>query len=76
MIGSIMTIPFILTPALCMHYDDPAKSHIICTMIFVTGIVTWVQATFGCRYVSLYKVESKNNKNSPAGIVKGLIKLL
>lgn len=49
MIGSIMTIPFILTPALCMHYDDPARSHIICTMIFVTGIVTWVQSTFGCR---------------------------
>jgi nucleobase transporter 1/2 len=51
MIGSIMTIPFILTPALCMHYDDPARSDIICTMIFVTGIVTFVQATFGCRYV-------------------------
>jgi hypothetical protein len=72
MIGSIMTIPFILTPALCMHYDDPARSDIICTMIFVTGIVTWVQATFGCRYVR----KSKSNKNSPSGITKGLIKLL
>lgn len=50
MIGAIVSIPFILTPALCMKDDDPARSHIICTMIFVTGIVTWVQSTFGCRY--------------------------
>ena len=50
MIGAIVSIPFILTPALCMKDDDPARSHIICTMIFVTGLVTWVQATFGCRY--------------------------
>ncbi|KAJ4441305.1 hypothetical protein ANN_11159, partial [Periplaneta americana] len=49
MIGAIVSIPFILTPAICMKDDDPARSHIICTMIFVTGIVTWVQATFGCR---------------------------
>ncbi|PNF20132.1 hypothetical protein B7P43_G04367 [Cryptotermes secundus] len=49
MIGAIVSIPFILTPALCMKDDDPARSHIICTMIFVTGIVTWLQSTFGCR---------------------------
>ncbi|KAJ9597192.1 hypothetical protein L9F63_026919, partial [Diploptera punctata] len=49
MIGSIVSIPFILTPALCMKDDDPARSHIICTMIFVTGLVTWFQATFGIR---------------------------
>ena len=53
MIGSIVSIPFILTPALCMADDDPARSHIICTMIFVTGLVTWVQATFGCRYSTI-----------------------
>ncbi|KAJ4442141.1 hypothetical protein ANN_12007 [Periplaneta americana] len=49
MIGSIVSIPFILTPALCMRDDDPARSEIVCTMIFVTGLVTWFQATFGCR---------------------------
>ncbi|XP_069697558.1 solute carrier family 23 member 2-like isoform X2 [Periplaneta americana] len=49
MIGAIVSIPFILTPALCMKDDDPARSHIICTMIFVTGLVTWIQCTFGCR---------------------------
>lgn len=49
MIGAIVSIPFILTPALCMAEDDPARSHIISTMILVTGIVTFIQATFGCR---------------------------
>ncbi|BES87623.1 solute carrier family 23 [Nesidiocoris tenuis] len=49
MIGAIVSIPFILTPALCMADDDPARGHIISTMIFVTGIVTYVQVTFGCR---------------------------
>ncbi|XP_075211901.1 solute carrier family 23 member 2 isoform X2 [Lycorma delicatula] len=49
MIGAIVSIPFILTPALCMKEDDPARGHIISTMIFVTGIVTYFQVTFGCR---------------------------
>ncbi|XP_054284348.1 solute carrier family 23 member 1 isoform X2 [Macrosteles quadrilineatus] len=49
MIGAIVSIPFILTPALCMKEDDPARGHIISTMIFVTGLVTWFQVTFGCR---------------------------
>lgn len=51
MIGAIVSIPFILTPALCMKEDDPARGHIISTMIFVTAIVTFIQVTFGCRYV-------------------------
>ncbi|XP_072762369.1 solute carrier family 23 member 2 [Anoplolepis gracilipes] len=49
MIGAIVSIPFILTPALCMAEDDPARSHIISTMIFVTGLVTFFQTTIGCR---------------------------
>ncbi|XP_046989524.1 solute carrier family 23 member 1 isoform X1 [Schistocerca americana] len=49
MIGAIVSIPFILCPALCMKEDDPARGHIISTMIFVTGIVTFLQTTFGCR---------------------------
>ncbi|XP_025197974.1 solute carrier family 23 member 2 isoform X2 [Melanaphis sacchari] len=49
MIGAIVSIPFILTPALCMKEDDPARGHIISTMIFVTAIVTFLQVTFGCR---------------------------
>lgn len=49
MIGAIVSIPFILTPALCMENEDPARGVIISTMIFVTGIVTFIQATWGCR---------------------------
>lgn len=49
MIGAIVSIPFILTPALCMAKDDPARSHIISTMIFVTGLITFIQSTVGCR---------------------------
>ncbi|XP_011708207.1 PREDICTED: solute carrier family 23 member 2 [Wasmannia auropunctata] len=49
MIGAIVSIPFILTPALCMAEDDPARSHIISTMIFVTGLITFIQTTVGCR---------------------------
>ncbi|KAL1401903.1 hypothetical protein pipiens_019929, partial [Culex pipiens pipiens] len=49
MIGAIVSIPFILTPALCMEDEDPSRGIIISTMIFVTGIVTYIQATWGCR---------------------------
>ncbi|XP_073944862.1 solute carrier family 23 member 2 [Choristoneura fumiferana] len=49
MIGAIVAIPFILCPALCMRETDPDRSNIISTMIFVTGLVTWLQTTFGCR---------------------------
>ncbi|KOC70911.1 Solute carrier family 23 member 1, partial [Habropoda laboriosa] len=49
MIGAIVSIPFILTPALCMAEDDPSRSYIISTMIFVTGLVTFFQTTVGCR---------------------------
>lgn len=49
MIGAIVAIPFILTPALCMEDGNPARGTIISTMIFVTGLVTIFQATFGCR---------------------------
>jgi solute carrier family 23 (nucleobase transporter), member 1 len=49
MIGAIVSIPFILTPALCMDNDDPSRGKIISTMIFVTGLVTYFQVTWGCR---------------------------
>lgn len=49
MIGAIVSIPFILTPALCMEEENPAKGLICCTMIFVTGLVTLIQSIFGCR---------------------------
>ncbi|KAL4103847.1 hypothetical protein QTP88_019182 [Uroleucon formosanum] len=59
MIGAIVSIPFILTPALCMKEDDPARGHIISTMIFVTAIVTFIQVTFGCRTIILLTLFSQ-----------------
>lgn len=49
MIGAIVSIPFILTPALCMSDEDPNRGVIISTMIFVTGMVTLFQSTWGIR---------------------------
>jgi len=49
MIGGTLSIPFLLCPALCIREDDPARSYILCTILFVSGIVTFLQSTFGCR---------------------------
>ena len=50
MVGATLAIPFLITPALCMEDDDPSKGYIISTIFFVSGIVTLLQSTFGCRY--------------------------
>ena len=49
MLGSTITIPFILCPALCIEPDDPARGYIISTIFFVSGVVTLLQVTFGIR---------------------------
>lgn len=49
MFGSTMSIPYLLAPALCIASDDPARGHMISTIIFVSGLVTLLQSTFGVR---------------------------
>ncbi|CAG7826765.1 unnamed protein product [Allacma fusca] len=49
MVGATVACPFFLTPALCMADDDPDKANIISTLIFVSGIITLLQTTFGTR---------------------------
>ncbi|KAB7504751.1 Solute carrier family 23 member 2 [Armadillidium nasatum] len=49
MIGSLLGIPFILVPLLCIGEDDPAKGQLISTILFASGIVTLLQSTFGVR---------------------------
>ena len=49
MCGSTITIPLILTPAMCMEETDPARGYVIGTILFVSGIVTLLQVTFGVR---------------------------
>lgn len=49
-----------------MSDEDPARGLIISTMIFVTGIVTYIQATWGCRLpivqvnVRIHQMRMKN----------------
>ncbi|XP_047476945.1 solute carrier family 23 member 1-like isoform X1 [Penaeus chinensis] len=49
MVGATITIPFILTPLMCIDDNDPARGKLVSTIIFVSGIVTLLQATFGVR---------------------------
>ena len=49
MVGSTISVPFIITPLMCMAEDDPDKANIISTLIFVSGIVTLLQSTIGTR---------------------------
>ena len=50
MFGSTVAIPLMVTPAMCIGDDNVAKSEIIGTTFFVSGLVTILQATFGVRY--------------------------
>jgi nucleobase transporter 1/2 len=53
MFGGTVSIPFIICPKLCMGEEDPARGYIISTIFFVSGIVTFLQSTFGVRYTYL-----------------------
>ncbi|ELT95871.1 hypothetical protein CAPTEDRAFT_174658 [Capitella teleta] len=47
-VGSL-SVPFVLTPALCVGEDNIAKSEIIGTLFFVSGIITLLQIFLGVR---------------------------
>ncbi|XP_042203816.1 solute carrier family 23 member 2-like [Homarus americanus] len=47
-IGTI-SVPLILTPLLCIDDSDPVRGQIVSTTIFVSGIITLLQASFGTR---------------------------
>ncbi|XP_064090453.1 solute carrier family 23 member 1-like isoform X2 [Macrobrachium nipponense] len=49
MVESTVSIPYLLTPMMCMAVSDPARGAIASTIIFVSGIVTLLQTTFGVR---------------------------
>ncbi|XP_023325938.1 solute carrier family 23 member 2 [Eurytemora carolleeae] len=49
MFGGTISIPFILCEFLCIGETDPARGYIISTIFFVSGIVTLLQTTIGCR---------------------------
>lgn len=49
MIGGTISIPYILTPLLCIDDSDPARGKLVCTIIFVSGMVTLLQSSVGVR---------------------------
>ncbi|XP_042871312.1 solute carrier family 23 member 2-like [Penaeus japonicus] len=49
MATSSISIPFILVGLFCIEESDPARGHLVSTIIFVSGIITLLQTTFGCR---------------------------
>ncbi len=49
MFGATLAIPLIICPRMCIEDDDPAKGNIMSTIIFVSGVVTFLQSTFGVR---------------------------
>lgn len=49
MMGGTVSYPFLLAPYLCIAEDDPARAQLISTILFVSGLGTLLQATFGVR---------------------------
>ena len=49
MFSSVMVVPFILSGALCFSDKPVVISNVLSTILFVSGIVTFLQATFGSR---------------------------
>merc|ERR1712121_144918 len=49
MVGATISVPLLLSTPLCILPDDVALGNLICCIIFVSGIVTLVQSTFGVR---------------------------
>ncbi|KAL4217703.1 hypothetical protein ACF0H5_022444 [Mactra antiquata] len=48
-VGGIISIPLILAPFFCMDEDVVGLSEIMGTIIFVSGLATLLQSTFGVR---------------------------
>lgn len=62
MVGGTIAMPLLLAPALCIEEDDPATSSIISTVVFVSGIVTMLQTTFGVRWFYFYSNKCRSKQ--------------
>ena len=51
MFGGTITLPVIVANAMCVAGDIVAKSELISTILFVSGISTILQSTVGTRSV-------------------------
>ena len=58
MFGATVTNPLVIAPVICIGEDDNlAKSQIIGTIFFVSGLTTLLQTVLGVRRVFFYDVE-------------------
>ena len=77
MFSSTMVIPFILSGPLCFSDKPVVISNVLSTTIFVAGIVTFLQSTFGCRWVEaivyFYMYRIQNLMKSGCLFERGLI---
>ena len=60
MFGATFAIPLIVAPAVCVGSDYVATSEILGTILFVSGLITIAQATFGNRYSDPAKAPNKS----------------
>ena len=51
MFGGTVSLPLVITPAMCIGNDDVGKSEVISTAFFISGLATLFQTTFGTRFV-------------------------
>jgi xanthine/uracil permease len=51
MFGSTVALPLLIAKFLCVPSNGIAKSQLICTIFFVSGLATLLQSTVGVRYV-------------------------
>lgn len=49
-LGSTLSIPFILTNQLCSSTNADARAQLLCISMFMCGVATILQTTFGVRY--------------------------
>lgn len=49
MLSSLISIPYLLAPAMCIPNDNPARGHMLSTIMLVGGLSTLLQTTFGSR---------------------------
>ncbi|XP_069935793.1 solute carrier family 23 member 1 [Cherax quadricarinatus] len=49
MVSTTIPIPFVLASLVCLEPSDPARSYLVSTIIFVSGLITFLQSTIGVR---------------------------
>ncbi|XP_076046527.1 solute carrier family 23 member 2-like isoform X1 [Oratosquilla oratoria] len=49
MVESVISVPFLLAPLMCIQDTNPVRGQMASTIIFVSGLITFLQSTFGIR---------------------------